>query len=120
MPITVQTPIYTVKKDYQTMDHSKDLNGKKPSYKDLAVEFCGIKMKNPIVAASGTFGFGFEYADYLDLSNEVGAISVKGLTPTPRNGNPGTRIAETPSGVLNCIGLENLVRKRLYGIFYQN
>lgn len=94
-------------KDYQTMDHSKDLNGKKPSYKDLAVEFCGIKMKNPIVAASGTFGFGFEYADYLDLSNEVGAISVKGLTPTPRNGNPGTRIAETPSGVLNCIGLEN-------------
>ena len=43
-------------KDYQTMDHSKDLNGKKPSYKDLAVEFCGIKMKNPIVAASGTSG----------------------------------------------------------------
>ncbi len=64
-------------------------------------------MKNPIIAASGTFGNGPEYAGYLDLSNEVGAISIKGLTPKGRHGNPGTRIAETPSGVLNCIGLEN-------------
>lgn len=75
--------------------------------KRLAVEFCGIKMKNPIVAASGTFGFGMEYDGYVDLSTQVGAISVKGLTPEPRVGNKGTRIAETPSGVLNCIGLEN-------------
>ena len=73
----------------------------------LAVEFCGISMKNPIVAASGTFGFGLEYNGYLDLNTEVGAISVKGLTPTARPGNAGVRIAETPSGVLNCIGLEN-------------
>ena len=73
----------------------------------LAVEFCGISMKNPIVAASGTFGFGLEYDGYLDLDTEVGAISVKGLTPTTRPGNAGVRIAETPSGVLNCIGLEN-------------
>ena len=73
----------------------------------LAVEFCGITMKNPIVAASGTFGFGLEYDGYLDLNTEVGAISVKGLTPTARPGNVGVRIAETPSGVLNCIGLEN-------------
>ena len=73
----------------------------------LAVEFCGISMKNPIVAASGTFGFGLEYDGYLDLNSEVGAISVKGLTPTARPGNAGVRIAETPSGVLNCIGLEN-------------
>ena len=73
----------------------------------LAVEFCGITMKNPIVAASGTFGFGLEYDGYLDLNTEVGAISVKGLTPTARPGNAGIRIAETPSGVLNCIGLEN-------------
>ena len=73
----------------------------------LAVEFCGITMKNPIVAASGTFGFGLEYDGYLDLNAEVGAISVKGLTPTARPGNAGVRIAETPSGVLNCIGLEN-------------
>ena len=73
----------------------------------LDVEFCGIKMKNPIIAASGTFGFGLEYADYLDLNEKVGAISVKGLTFEPRVGNKGARIAETPSGVLNCIGLEN-------------
>ena len=73
----------------------------------LAVEFCGISMKNPIVAASGTFGFGLEYDGYIDLNTEVGAISVKGLTPTARPGNAGVRIAETPSGVLNCIGLEN-------------
>ena len=73
----------------------------------LAVEFCGISMKNPIVAASGTFGLGLEYDGYLDLNTEVGAISVKGLTPTARPGNTGVRIAETPSGVLNCIGLEN-------------
>ena len=73
----------------------------------LAVKFCGISMKNPIVAASGTFGFGLEYDGYLDLNTEVGAISVKGLTPTARSGNAGVRIAETPSGVLNCIGLEN-------------
>ena len=73
----------------------------------LAVEFCGISMKNPIVAASGTFGFGLEYDGYLDLNTEVGAISVKGLTPTARPGNAGVRIAETPSGVWNCIGLEN-------------
>lgn len=77
------------------------------AYENLAVEFCGIKMKNPIVAASGTFGYGLEYRDYLDLNTDVGAISVKGLTPTARPGNPGVRIAETPSGVLNCIGLEN-------------
>ena len=85
----------------------KDLNNTVKPSERLAVDFCGIKMKNPIVAASGTFGNGPEYAGYLDLSNEVGAISVKGLTPKGRNGNKGTRIAETPSGVLNCIGLEN-------------
>ncbi len=73
----------------------------------LATEFCGITMKNPIIAASGTFGYGLEYDGYLDLNTQVGAISVKGLTPEGRVGNKGTRIAETPSGVLNCIGLEN-------------
>lgn len=85
----------------------KDMNNTSTAYPKLAVEFCGIPMKNPIVAASGTFGFGLEYAGYLDLSHDVGAISVKGLTPEPRHGNTGTRIAETASGVLNCIGLEN-------------
>ena len=85
----------------------RDLNNTVKPNPKLAINYCGIKMKNPIIAASGTFGNGPEYAGYLDLSNEVGAISVKGLTPKGRHGNPGTRIAETPSGVLNCIGLEN-------------
>lgn len=75
--------------------------------KSLSINFCGIEMKNPIMAASGTFGMGLEYRNYLDLNNDVGAISVKGLTLEPRHGNEGRRIAETPSGLLNCIGLEN-------------
>lgn len=85
----------------------RDLNHTVEPMPRLAVDFCGIPMKNPIVAASGTFGNGPEYAGYLDLSNEVGAISVKGLTPQGRSGNAGVRIAETPSGILNSIGLEN-------------
>lgn len=72
----------------------------------IGVHFLGISMKSPIIAASGTFGFGLECKDYLDL-NEVGAISCKGLALTPWSGNDGVRIAETPSGILNCIGLEN-------------
>ena len=58
------------------------------------------------MGASGTFGFGKEYEDFLDV-NEIGAIVTKGVTPKPRAGNPGVRIAETPAGMLNCIGLEN-------------
>lgn len=73
----------------------------------LATSFCGIPMVSPIIAASGTFGNGVEYEDYMDLDAQVGAISMKGITPEGRFGNCGTRIAETPSGVLNCIGLEN-------------
>lgn len=72
----------------------------------LAVEIAGIKMKTPIMTGSGTFGFGEEYAEFVDL-NEMGAIVVKGTTLLPRSGNQGVRIAETPSGMLNCIGLEN-------------
>lgn len=72
----------------------------------LATDFAGIKMKTPVMGASGTFGFGIEYKDFLDL-DKVGAIISKGLTPVPRAGNEGVRIAETPSGMLNCIGLEN-------------
>lgn len=73
---------------------------------NLSVDFLGIHMKSPVIAASGTFGFGLEYKDYLDL-NSVGAISLKGLAPEPWQGNQGVRVAETPSGMLNCIGLEN-------------
>ena len=72
----------------------------------LNVTFAGIPMKTPVMGASGTFGFGVEYSDFLDLS-EIGAVISKGITPLPRAGNPGVRVAETPSGMLNCIGLDN-------------
>lgn len=72
----------------------------------LAVEIAGIKMNTPVMGASGTFGFGMEYQDFLNL-HEVGAVFSKGITPQPRAGNPGVRIAETPSAMLNSIGLEN-------------
>ena len=72
----------------------------------LAVEIAGIHMKTPVMVASGTFGFGLEFEDFVDLS-QVGAVVVKGTTLLPRAGNSGRRIAETPAGMLNCIGLEN-------------
>ena len=72
----------------------------------LDVDFLGIHMKSPVIAVSGTFGFGLEYEEYMDL-NRVGAISCKGLSLSPWAGNEGVRIAETSSGILNCIGLEN-------------
>lgn len=72
----------------------------------LKTEFCGMDLDNPLMTASGTFGWGTEYADYFD-PNLLGAIVLKGLTLEPRPGNPGTRIAETPAGMLNSIGLEN-------------
>ncbi len=72
----------------------------------LAVEVAGIRMATPIMGASGTFGFGMEYEDFLDLA-DVGAVVSKGITPNPRAGNGGVRIAETPAGMLNSIGLEN-------------
>jgi len=73
---------------------------------DMSVSFAGIEFKNPVVAASGTFGFGREYSEFYDLS-ALGGICVKGLTPEPRSGNPSPRIAETPSGMLNSVGLQN-------------
>ncbi|MGI5838395.1 MAG: dihydroorotate dehydrogenase [bacterium] len=72
----------------------------------LAVNLAGIKMKNPVMTASGTCGYGREYRDFYDV-NELGAIVVKGLTREPRPGNPVPRIAETPAGILNAIGLQN-------------
>ncbi len=73
---------------------------------DLSVNLNGLTLKNPITVASGTYGFGREYADYIDLNN-IGAISVKGLTLEPRQGNEGIRIAETPMGMINSVGLQN-------------
>jgi len=79
------------------------MSGVKPN---LSVNVGGILMKNPVTTASGTFGFGPEYAPYLDL-NRLGAIVVKGITLLPRTGNPTPRLAETPAGILNSIGLQN-------------
>ena len=72
----------------------------------LAVDIAGLKMKTPVTTASGTFGFGLEFTDFLNLE-KVGAITVKGTTLAPRAGNKGQRVVETPSGMLNCVGLEN-------------
>lgn len=66
----------------------------------------GLTLKNPIMAASGTFGFGPEYAAYVDL-NRLGGVSVKGISPDPWRGNPPPRVWETPQGLLNSIGLQN-------------
>ena len=73
----------------------------------LAVELAGLKLKNPLMPASGTFGYGEEFAPYLDL-NQLGAIVTKGLSLNPKAGNPTPRIAETVSGMLNAIGLQNV------------
>ena len=72
----------------------------------LNVTLCGIELDNPVIPASGTFGFGYEFADYYDI-NELGTFSFKGTTAAPRFGNPTPRIAETPAGMLNAVGLQN-------------
>ncbi len=72
----------------------------------LRTNLAGIAMRTPVLAASGTFGFGEEFADFVDLAR-LGGVMVKGTTLLPRRGNEGVRIAETPGGMLNCIGLEN-------------
>jgi dihydroorotate dehydrogenase (NAD+) catalytic subunit len=74
---------------------------------DMTVEVAGIKMRNPVMTASGTFGYGAEFADYLDLES-IGAMITKGLSLKPKAGNPTPRIVETPGGMLNAIGLQNV------------
>jgi dihydroorotate dehydrogenase (NAD+) catalytic subunit len=81
-----------------------DMVRKRPN---LAVEVAGIKLRNPVMPASGTFGYGQEFAPYLDLQR-LGAIVTKGLSLKPKAGNPMPRIAETTSGMLNAIGLQNV------------
>ncbi len=72
----------------------------------MSVNLCGLKLDNPIIPASGTFGYGHEFAQLYDL-NILGSISVKGTTKNPRFGNPTPRIAECPGGMLNSVGLQN-------------
>lgn len=73
---------------------------------DISVNLGGLVMKNPVAVASGTFGYGFEYEDFIDISG-IGGVIVKGTTLEPRYGNPPPRIYETAAGMLNAIGLEN-------------
>ncbi len=72
----------------------------------LGVNIGNLSLKNPVMTASGTFGYGLEFADFIDL-NELGGFIVKGTTLNPREGNDYPRMAETPSGMLNCVGLQN-------------
>ncbi len=74
---------------------------------DLRTSVAGIDLKNPILTASGTFGYGLEFRDFLDLSS-LGGMVTKGLSSEPREGNPPARIVETPAGMLNAIGLQNI------------
>lgn len=74
---------------------------------NLTVNIVKLKLKNPVMTASGTFGYGEEYSEFIDL-NRLGAIVVKGLSILPKEGNPPPRIVETPSGMLNAIGLQNI------------
>ena len=73
---------------------------------NTAIQIGGITFKNPVMTASGTYGYGLEYSDFIDLS-KLGGIVVKGTTLNPRQGNPYPRMAETPSGMLNAVGLQN-------------
>ena len=73
---------------------------------DLSVRINRLRLKNPVMTASGTFGYGLEYADFVSL-DQIGGIIVKGTTLQPREGNYYPRMAETPSGMLNCVGLQN-------------
>ena len=73
---------------------------------DTRVELCGITLDNPVIPASGTFGYGYEFAELYDI-NRLGTFSFKGTTLEPRFGNDTPRIAECPSGMLNSVGLQN-------------
>jgi len=82
------------------------MSSKNTATVDLSVTIAGVRLQNPVIAASGTFGYGREYAEIIDVSR-LGGICTKGLTLNPRPGNTGIRVWETPAGMLNSIGLEN-------------
>src|SRR5437899_8089418 len=77
---------------------------------DLSVEFCGIRFKNPVIAAAGTFGYGIEFEDIVSLE-KLGGFCVKGLSHEPMAGNKPPRLFETAAGMLNAIGLQNIGAK---------
>ena len=78
---------------------------------DLSVQIGSLTLKNPLIAASGCFGYGVEYADLVDLSS-LGGVAVKGLFLNEREGHPAPRIVETPAGMLNAIGLQGIGVRR--------
>lgn len=78
---------------------------------DLSVELAGLRLKNPLIAASGTFGYGVEFAAQVDL-NRLGGLVVKGLSAEPMEGAPGPRLCETAAGMLNAVGLQNIGVRR--------
>src|SRR3954447_18653011 len=78
-----------------------------PPVCDLSVRFCGLQFKNPVIAASGTFGYGVEFEDVVALQ-KLGGFVVKGLSREPMTGNPPPRVFETAAGMLNSIGLQNI------------
>ncbi|MCH8209407.1 MAG: dihydroorotate dehydrogenase [Nitrospinae bacterium] len=83
------------------------MTSNEPSGPDLKIDLKGLVLKNPVIAASGAFGYGLEFVPYLDL-NRLGGFCTKGLSLKPKTGNPVPRMVETPSGMLNAIGLENI------------
>ena len=100
-------PACTPEPERARISGSETVRPEKKSFAvDQSVTLAGVRMKNPVVVASGTFGFGREYGQFYDLS-ELGGICCKGLTLHRREGNPPPRIAETPMGILNSVGLQN-------------
>ena len=87
------------------MDKNNHISSEQPT-RNLSVNIGQLQLRNPVMTASGTFGYGLEYQDFVDLG-ELGGIIVKGTTLNPREGNPYPRMAETASGMLNCVGLQN-------------
>lgn len=98
----------TSDKGQDTSDKGQETRDKRQGTSDtrLATNLCGITMNSPLLSASGTYGYGKEFSKFYDL-NLLGAIVVKGITLSPRSGNPGRRIVETTAGLINTIGLEN-------------
>jgi dihydroorotate dehydrogenase (NAD+) catalytic subunit len=92
------------------MTASSSTAGSTSSAPDFSVELCGISLKNPVIAASGTFGYGVEFEDVVHLS-KLGGLVVKGLSKEPMIGNPPPRLWETAAGMLNAIGLQNVGAK---------
>ena len=84
----------------------------------LEVNFAGLTFKNPVTTASGTFGSGMEYSEFVDL-DKLGAVTTKGVANVPWPGNPTPRIAETKSGMLNAIGLQNPGIEKAKSLFHR-